>query len=435
MIDILKYTGLCLLTSVALMILFRAIFKNSVLSKILNALILFAAYTSLATYITILYGFINLLWLVPVGFLTLILLIKSQRNKILKPLNEISHNIYQLSKGNVTITFADQETENLPQELVNLSISATKQWQMQKNAIDFANELSNNNFTNIFEAASEKDELGKALLSMRKNLKKNMEDEENRKKENDKNNWITNGVAMFSNILRTSGKSSTELGYLIVENIVEYLKANLVGIFIFVDAAENPYLELVASYAYDRRKYLKKHIALGEGLVGMCAVEKKVTYLNNLPDGYIEINSGLGGSSPKHLLLIPLMAENKLFGVLEVAAFKAFEKHEILFMEKVAENISASMYSVKITEKTNELLHKSNIDSTEMKIQEEKLLSKINEQDGQLQYSKIETINLNNEIKQLNDTIKDLRIKLHNSLAENKQILNNDNQYIDEYLN
>jgi len=81
------------------------------------------------------------------------------------------------------------------------------------------------------------------------------------------------------------------------------------------------------------------------------------------------------------------------------------------------------------------LLHKSNIDSTEMKIQEEKLLSKINEQDGQLQYSKIETINQNNEIKQLNDTIKDLIIKLHNSLAENKQILNNDNQYIDEYLN
>ena len=88
-------------------------------------------------------------------------------------------------------------------------------------------------------------------------------------------------------------------------------------------------------------------------------------------DNYIEIRSGMGHSNPKSILLVPLKMANTLYGVVEIASFRELEKHEIEFVEKIAENIASTIASVKINLKTANLLHESEKQSKRLEQQEE----------------------------------------------------------------
>ncbi len=118
---------------------------------------------------------------------------------------------------------------------------------------------------------------------------------------------------------------------------------------------------------------------MGEGLVGMCAVEKSTVYLNDIPDGYLSISSGLGGSDPRSLLIVPLKLEDEIFGVIEVASFNRFKKHEIEFVERVTESISSTLSLAKINTRTSTLLEKSQRQAEEMAAQEEEMRQNLEE--------------------------------------------------------
>lgn len=241
---------------------------------------------------------------------------------------------------------------------------------LQKNA-DFAKEVGSGNLETEFEALSEDDILGNSLLEMRKSLKLTKEEEERRKAEEEKQNWSSRGLAKFNDILR-SNESLAVLGDKLTSEMVDYLEANQCGLFV-VNQEDNDAIELISAYAYDRKKYISKKIAVGEGVIGTCVKEGKTVYLRDVPNNYIEITSGLGKATPRELLVVPLRHEEKILGVLEVASFKAFEKHEIEFVEQVAETIASSISNVMINENTNKLLEKAKQQAEQLSAQEEEM--------------------------------------------------------------
>jgi PAS domain S-box-containing protein len=139
------------------------------------------------------------------------------------------------------------------------------------------------------------------------------------------------------------------------------------------------FLDLTSAFAFDRKKHLEKKIPYGDGIVGSVAIEKQTTYIEDLPDEYIAITSGLGGSNPRSLLVVPLKMEEKVYGVIELASFKKFEKYHIDFVEKVAQNIASTLSSVQISIQTNELLEKFQQQSEEMAAQEEEMRQNMEE--------------------------------------------------------
>jgi len=244
----------------------------------------------------------------------------------------------------------------------------------------FAKEIENGNFDSHFEPRSQKDELGIALLDMRKSLKDSKLKEIENQKEDEKRNWTANEISKYSDILRKNNNDLSKLADDIILNLINTLGANQGGIFIVND--ENKYnvtIELIASYAYDRKKYYTKIIKMGEGLVGTCAIEKETVYLKEIPEDYIEIISGLGNSNPRNLILVPLKLEDKILGVVEIASFYEFGDYKIAFLEKVAENIAATLATAKINAKTALLLVQSQQQAEELASQEEEMRQNMEE--------------------------------------------------------
>jgi hypothetical protein len=215
--------------------------------------------------------------------------------------------------------------------------------------------------------------LASALINMREQLSVVAEKEKERK-------WANEGLAIFSEILRANTDNLPNLCNAAISKLVKYLNANQAAAFILNDKnGQEAFLEMVACYAYERRKYLEKMISIGEGLLGQTFLEKETFYMTDIPKNYISITSGLGYATPTSLLLVPLKLNDNVLGILEIASFKEFMPYQIEFIEKIGEGIASAIATTKTNEQTSRLLFESQVQTQELKVQEEELRQNMEE--------------------------------------------------------
>lgn len=297
---------------------------------------------------------------------------------IINPIRKVARNLKNLSKGKidqqmkVKADSSDEIGEML--RYLNLSVEALAE------KTEFARQIGEGNYSLSLEIKSEEDTLGKSLLEMAKNLKAAQEEELKRKENDRKQQWISEGLAKFAEILRQNNDNIEHLGADIIKNLIGYLEIVQGGIFIYNDDDEDkPYFELIATYAYNRQKFIEKRILPGEGLVGTCAIEKKSIYLKEIPDSYIAITSGLGEAKPKALLIVPLLANETVLGIIELASFADFPQHHIQFVEQIAQSIGQTLISVRTNIRTAQLLERTKQQAEEMRAQEEEVRQNLEE--------------------------------------------------------
>jgi PAS domain S-box-containing protein len=274
---------------------------------------------------------------------------------------------YQLEKG--TYSIESRLVQNLQRET-----------DKSKKVLTFVNNLIQDNFETTYEFTQEKDKLGKTLIDLRDNLKKSKEETALRKKEDDQRNWISEGLARFGEILRQNNNDLNTLSYNIIINLVKYIKANQGGFFLVQESKNgDKYFQQTGAYAYDRKKFASKRIELSEGLIGTSALERRTIFLTEVPDGYLNITSGLGKANPRCILIVPLIFNNEIHGAIELASFKKFENFEIDFVEKIAESIASTLSSVKTNLRTSELLKESREQAETLATQEEQMRQNMEE--------------------------------------------------------
>lgn len=321
------------------------------------------------------------------------------------PINKTKNILLQMSKGIMPKGKLKEGNDEIGQMAKALNLVV----QGLKDVSDFTVAIGKGKFDDEFKPLSEEDTLGMSVIEMRDELQKAKEEEEKRQEEIQQRNWSSQGVALFSDILRKYNDDIETLSYEVISNMVRYTNSNQGGIFIVNDNdKDKPFLEMTSCYAYDRQKFLKKKIEIGEGLVGRCYQEQEKIYLTEIPNDYIKITSGLGDNNPSCLLLIPLAYNDNIFGIMEIASFNEYQEFEIEFIERIGESIAATISSVKANIQTAILLEQSQQQAEEMSSQEEEMRQNMEElRATQEQSSRRE--------EELSKEVDELKKKLQNS--------------------
>ncbi len=292
------------------------------------------------------------------------------RRQIVRPIKYINSVFVKLGTGELP---EDKHFYFNDDEIGEMATSADKLVYSLRQTSLFAENIGDGNYQADFKPLSEKDVLGNALLEMRDNLATVAEEDRRR-------SWSTEGLVKFSELLKENNNDIDQLADSIISNLVLYLKANQGGLFIVENAdpdvnqnGEEPYMRLVSCYAWDKKKYLEQKIYKGDGLNGQAWQEQSTIYLTEVPDGYVQITSGLGEANPNCILIVPLKLNEEVFGVVELASFNNIEPYEIEFVEKIAESIASTVATVRINERTKKLLSESTMMTEQMKSQEEEM--------------------------------------------------------------
>ncbi|OQY46955.1 MAG: hypothetical protein B6242_06345 [Anaerolineaceae bacterium 4572_78] len=132
-------------------------------------------------------------------------------------------------------------------------------------------------------------------------------------------------------------------------------------------------LHLTASYAHTRRKGIKTHFKVGEGIIGQAAFEKKQFIVTDLPDDYMRVDSMLGDSVPNNILVAPFIYEDNVIGVIELGTLYEFGQRELDFMKKAMESLAIAFFMAQARGKMQELLEQSQRQTEELQVSEEEL--------------------------------------------------------------
>ncbi len=168
-------------------------------------------------------------------------------------------------------------------------------------------------------------------------------------------------------------KDMQEFASIMINKLTPMVDGNL-GVFYFNQKTElSSELRLYASYAYSKRKSVSDRFQLGEGLVGQCGLERKPILLTNVPKDYIQINSGLGEASPQNIIVLPVVYENQLMAVFEIASFKELTPLQNQLLEQIASSLGIMMDNIIHSIKTQELLEEAQRQSEELQTQQVEL--------------------------------------------------------------
>lgn len=318
---------------------------------------------------TLLIGFILALLVFLLGFGTIV-------NYIASSIRKIIDNLRLMSEGRKTekIPVTSQDEIGVMAESLNKLIDGFESYK------NFALSIGNREFGANFTPLSQDDELGNSLLEMRNNLKAATEKEQREK-------WLTDGFTQFAEILRQNNDNIEALCLDIITNLVKKLNANQGGIFLLKNLnkpTENEeesekVLEMVACYAYDRPKMMRKIVKIGEGLIGQSFQEADILNIREIPQNYMHITSGLGEANPNNILIVPLKTNEITLGVVELASFEYFDDLSVEFVEKVSESIAITIFTVTSNIQTQMLLKESRQLTQEMREKEEEMRQNVEE--------------------------------------------------------
>jgi len=249
-----------------------------------------------------------------------------------------------------------------------------------KKILEYINNLIENKLDEEIHINEKSSDLERSLDNLRAYLKNNIDEENQRKQEDYQRNWISEGLARFGELLRYHTDNIEEFSYNLISNLIKYMNVNQGGVFLLEEVdGQKKFFDMKACYAFDRRKFADRKIEWGEGLIGTCALEKQSIYLSDIPESYLLITSGLGNANPKNLLIVPLVNQDEVLGVIELASFRIIQPYEISFAESVCESIAITLSSVRSNIRTSQLLKDSQQKAEALAIQEEKMRQSMEE--------------------------------------------------------
>jgi len=276
--------------------------------------------------------------------------------------------VKQLTRGKIPEFKASPSGD----EVGDLELSLEKHVGNLRDVAAFTRSMSTGDFTGRYEKLSGDDELGAALISLKGSLMGSLKDSESRRREEENRTWTAQGLAMFSTLFREVEDNLEDLARALLKELVNYTEADVGALFITSEDEEedNRFLEVCGSFAFDREKFIHRSFRFGEGLPGRAALEREAIYITDLPPDYMKIRSGLGEDVPSSVLLVPVMLDNNVLGVIELASLGEIPSHQVDFVCKLAEALATTLAKVQANLRTKILFERTKKQAEELSSQE-----------------------------------------------------------------
>lgn len=190
---------------------------------------------------------------------------------------------------------------------------------------------------------------------------------------------------------------------------------------------------LLGASGYKERPDMPQSFKLGEGLIGQCALDKNIRIVSDIPDDYVMVSSALGESSPKTLIIVPILFENMCVGVIELASLGTFTQTQRAFLEQISFNVGVIINSISAGMKTEELLEEARQTAEELQRNEEELKT----QQEELEASNEEMEEKTRALEEQNTQIRRQSLDLKDSqrlLEEKARELELSSKYKSEFL-
>ncbi|NMO97281.1 response regulator [Paenibacillus lemnae] len=184
--------------------------------------------------------------------------------------------------------------------------------------------------------------------------------------------WINSNMARVTELLE-GVNSLSEVGQRFITEFTPVLGGNYGALYIHEVDRDPDKLILKGSYALDTGEEPKHQFKVGEGLVGQAALDKKPIMLDTLPDGYLSIKSAWGSSKPGTLVIYPILFENEVLGVLELAAFEPFNHLQKQLVSQLSTSLGIVLNNITGRLRVEELLRESQAMTEELQAQSEEL--------------------------------------------------------------
>jgi len=231
-----------------------------------------------------------------------------------------------------------------------------------KNVVKQAKAIASGDYSSNIVPRSDSDTLGIALFDMTNRLRE-------AHIEISYQDWLKTGLNELGN--KISGeKKIKELCDEVVSFLSRYLDAQIGLLFTHED---DNLLHLSATFAYSGDPALAKPLALGEGLVGQVARERKKMMFFSASDVLPTVNIGVENMQPQNFILAPIVFENVISGVIELGSFRPFDEQKQKFLETSLENIAVALNTSRSRERVVQLLMKTQEQANEMAHQKEEL--------------------------------------------------------------
>ncbi|QEC47086.1 HAMP domain-containing protein [Baekduia soli] len=196
------------------------------------------------------------------------------------------------------------------------------------------------------EVAELKDNINQMIANLRETTQINVEQD-----------WLKTNLARLSGMLQGQG-DLRQVTRLIMSELTPLVTSQY-GAFYLVEGEEDPDLRLVASYGYRRPEGRGARLPLGDGLVGQSAVEGKAILVEDVPEDYVKVSSGLGEARPRNIIVLPVLFEEQVLGVIELASLQAISEVNRAFLEQITETIGVVLNTIRANMRTEELLAQS----------------------------------------------------------------------------
>ncbi len=320
-----------------------------------------------------------------------------------QPIQRMNNYLKHLMEGELVTADVNHGSTN-EMDIMSMQIS-----QFVKNLKEkqlFTDDIGNGKQDNGFKLLSKNDELGNSLINMKQKLEEQKQKQIERRREDEIQDKINIGLAEFGNILRKNNNNINDLCSETVRNLIHYMDANYGAIYIYDD--EDPddiHLNMMATYAADRKKFIVKKVSLYEGIVGTCAVEKTTQIIEDIPKDYIKIGSGFGNTNPSNLIVMPLLLNDEIFGVLELCRTQKFEEYRIKFLDRLSEEIASTISYVKENSKNLFKLQEKGKRLEDYTKRLHKAKKEIEEKTEMLKKVQTENEKLSKEVNRLNEEL------------------------------